>query len=55
MDQELVLALRERAVSALETSTTMLEVAHKLLKQGNNVKAPGDCALNYPVNLVHPV
>jgi hypothetical protein len=35
MGQELAAALRERAVSALETSTTMLEVAHSLLKQGN--------------------
>jgi len=35
MEQELALALRERAVSALEASTTMLQVANDLLKQGN--------------------
>jgi hypothetical protein len=39
MGQELATALRERAVSALETSTTMLEVAQSLLKQGNESEA----------------
>ncbi|MDQ2920643.1 MAG: hypothetical protein M3R52_03355 [Acidobacteriota bacterium] len=39
MEQELALALRERAVSALETSTTMLKVAQSLLKQGNQTEA----------------
>jgi hypothetical protein len=39
MQQELALALRKRAVSALETSTTMLEVAQSLLKQGNESEA----------------
>ena len=39
MEQELALALRERAVSALETSTTMLKVAQVLLKQGNHTEA----------------
>ena len=39
MEQELALALRERAISALEASTTMLEVAQDLLKQGNQKEA----------------
>jgi hypothetical protein len=39
MDQELALALRERAVAALQTSTTMLKVAQNLLKQGNQSEA----------------
>lgn len=39
MEQELATALRERAVSALEISTTMLEVAQSLLKQGNESEA----------------
>jgi hypothetical protein len=39
MEQELATALRERAVSTLETSTTMLEVAQSLLKQGNDSEA----------------
>lgn len=39
MEQELAMALRERAVSTLETSTTMLEVAQSLLKQGNDSEA----------------
>ena len=39
MDQELTLALRERAVAALQTSTTMLKVAQNLLKQGNQTEA----------------
>ncbi len=39
MEQELALALRERAVSALEASTTMLQVANDLLKQGNQKEA----------------
>ena len=39
MDQDLALALRERALSALETSTNMLTVAQKLLQQGNQREA----------------
>jgi hypothetical protein len=39
MHQELALALRERAVSALQTSTTMLKVAQTLSKQGNQTEA----------------
>jgi hypothetical protein len=39
MLQDLAMALRERAVSALETSTTMLEVAQSLFKQGNETEA----------------
>lgn len=39
MDQELALALRERAVAALQVSTTMLKVAQTLLKQGNQTEA----------------
>ena len=39
MEQELALALRERAVSALQTSTTMLKVAQTLSKQGNQTEA----------------
>src|SRR5258706_9924583 len=39
MDQDLALALRERALAALEISTTMLTVAQNLLKQGNQREA----------------
>lgn len=39
MGQELALALRQRAVAALEISTTMLQVAQNLLRQGNNREA----------------
>jgi hypothetical protein len=39
MEQDLALALRERAVSALEASTTMLQVAQDLLRQGNQKEA----------------
>src|SRR5258706_4752354 len=39
MDQDLALALRERALAALEISTTMLTVAQNLLQQGNNREA----------------
>jgi hypothetical protein len=39
MKQALALALRERAVSALQTSTTMLKVAQTLSKQGNQTEA----------------
>ena len=39
MEQELIMALRERAVSALEMSTTMLEVAQGLGRQGNESEA----------------
>jgi hypothetical protein len=41
IEQELALALalRERAVSALEASTTMLQVANDLIKQGNQKEA----------------
>ena len=39
MDQELALALRERAVAALEISTTMLKVAQNLQLQGNEAEA----------------
>ena len=39
MDQELALALRERALSALEVSTTMLTVSESLLRQGNQREA----------------
>jgi hypothetical protein len=39
MDQELALALRQRAVAALEISTTMLQVAQNLLRQGNKKEA----------------
>ena len=35
MEQELVIALRERAVAALQVSTTMLKVAQNLSTQGN--------------------
>jgi hypothetical protein len=35
----LALALRERAVAALQKSTTMLKVAQNLLKQGNQTEA----------------
>jgi hypothetical protein len=38
-ESALASALRERAVSALETSTTMLLVANDLLKQGNQKEA----------------
>jgi hypothetical protein len=39
MDQDLATALRERALSALEVSTTMLTVAQVLLRQGNEKEA----------------
>lgn len=39
MEKELAIALTERAVSALQTSTTMLEVAQNLLNQGNSREA----------------
>ena len=39
MDQDLALALRERALSALEASTNMLTVAQNLLQQGNQREA----------------
>jgi hypothetical protein len=39
MEQELALALRERAVAALQTSTTMLKVAQNLMRQGNDAEA----------------
>jgi hypothetical protein len=39
MEQELATALRELAVNALETSTTMLEVAQNLIEQGNQREA----------------
>jgi hypothetical protein len=39
MEQQLAFALRERAVAALQVSTTMLKVAENLLKQGNQTEA----------------
>lgn len=39
MEQELAMALRQRAVSALEASTMMLQVAQDLLRQGNQKEA----------------
>ena len=39
MDQDLALVLRERALSSLESSTTMLAVAQNLLQQGNQREA----------------
>jgi hypothetical protein len=39
MDQDLASALRERALSALESSTTLLTVAQNLLQQGNQREA----------------
>lgn len=39
MDQDVALALRERALAALEMSTTMLTVAQNLVKQGNQKEA----------------
>ena len=39
MDQDLAFVLRERALSALESSTTMLAVAQNLLQQGNQREA----------------
>ena len=39
MDQDLASVLRERALSALESSMTMLEVAQNLLQQGNQREA----------------
>lgn len=39
MDQDLATALRERALSSLEVSTTMLTVAQTLLRQGNQREA----------------
>ena len=37
--QELTLGLREQAIDALRSSTTMLNVAVQLLKQGNSREA----------------
>ena len=39
MDQDLATALRERALSSLEVSTTMLTVAQALQRQGNQREA----------------
>ena len=39
MNQDLALALRERALFALEASTNMLTVAQNLLQQGNQREA----------------
>src|ERR1044072_7704878 len=39
MDQDVTLALRERALAALEMSTTMLNVAQNLQQQGNHREA----------------
>ena len=39
MNQDLALALRERALAALECSTTMLAVSRNLLQQGNQREA----------------
>ncbi len=39
MEQHFALALRQRAVAALEISTTMLQVAQNLFKQGNKKEA----------------
>ena len=39
MEQPLALALRQRAVAAIEMSNTMLQVAQSLLKQGNQREA----------------
>src|SRR3977135_530505 len=39
MEQDLASALRERALSALEMSTTMLTVSENLLRQGNQREA----------------
>jgi hypothetical protein len=39
MDQDVTLALRERALAALEMSTTMLSVAQNLQLQGNQREA----------------
>jgi hypothetical protein len=39
IDKDLALALRERAVAALEISTTMLKVAQNLQLQGNEAEA----------------
>lgn len=39
MNQDLALALRERALLALESSTTMLTVAQNLQQQGNQREA----------------
>jgi hypothetical protein len=39
MHQDLAFVLRERALSALESSTTMLAVAQNLLQQGNRREA----------------
>jgi hypothetical protein len=38
-DQDLILALRERAVESLQGSTKMLKVAQNLLQQGNRKEA----------------
>jgi hypothetical protein len=39
MEQELATKLRERALSALELSTTMLTVSEYLMRQGNQREA----------------
>lgn len=39
MDREVALALRERALAALEMSTSMLTVAQNLIQQGNQKEA----------------
>ncbi|HLN97006.1 MAG TPA: hypothetical protein VK208_00830 [Pyrinomonadaceae bacterium] len=39
MDREIAVALRERAMLALESSTKMLQVAQRLLEQGNSKEA----------------
>jgi len=39
MEQALALALRQRAVAAIEMSNTMLRVAESLLQQGNRREA----------------
>lgn len=39
IDQDLAIALRERAVAALQISTTMLKVAQNLHQQGNKSEA----------------
>ena len=38
-DQDLILALRERAIESLQGSTKMLKVAQNLLQQGNRKEA----------------
>jgi hypothetical protein len=39
MEQALASTLRERALSALEMSTTMLTVSERLMRQGNQTEA----------------